>query len=171
VNLPYAIARLRANGRAFESLLDDVSPEQARWRPAPGQWSLLEVVCHLGDEEREDFRVRLDLTLRTPEVDWPPIDPEGWVTSRGYSKKDFAAERRSFLDARRSSIEWLHTLESPDWTRTHRHRAGWTIDAGSLLAAWLDHDLIHLRQILKLHHGWLVATSSPHVTTYAGGTW
>lgn len=170
MNLPHAIDRLRANARAFDALLD-VPPEQAAWRPSPEAWSLLLVTCHLADEEREDFRVRLDHMLHRPGVPWPPIDPEGWVESHGYADRDLATERRAFLDARTSSVEWLETLDAPDWTRTHQHPAGWTIDAGSMLAAWLDHDLIHLRQILRLHHAWLEVQSKPHVTTYAGGTW
>jgi len=34
--------------------------EQARSKADPAPWSVLEVVTHLRDEEREGFRVRID---------------------------------------------------------------------------------------------------------------
>jgi hypothetical protein len=37
----------------IRGLVGDVSDEQARWKPGPDQWSVLEVVNHLYDEERE----------------------------------------------------------------------------------------------------------------------
>lgn len=77
LTLPDAIARLSANVATFEHLLAGVSPDQARWKPDPLQWSILEVVNHLADEEVEDFRQRLELTLRDPKAEWPPIDPQG----------------------------------------------------------------------------------------------
>ena len=44
----------------IQAVLAGVDAEQARWKPDADSWSILEVVCHLVDEEREDFRTRLD---------------------------------------------------------------------------------------------------------------
>ena len=60
------IERLRANVDVFDALTRGVSDEQSRWKRATGQWSILEMVNHLADEEVEDFRHRLDLTLHRP---------------------------------------------------------------------------------------------------------
>lgn len=75
MNVDYFIERLAGNVQVFEALLRNVDSQQAAWKPAAGKWSMLEVVNHLYDEEREDFRRRLELTLAAPERDWPPIDP------------------------------------------------------------------------------------------------
>ena len=77
MDLAYCRTRLRQSAAAIVALAQGVTPEQARWKPTPEEWSLLEVICHLYDEEREDFRQRLDLTLHHPEADWPPIHPVG----------------------------------------------------------------------------------------------
>ena len=50
----FVIAQLRAHRSAFDSLLREVPPELRLWRPDPAHWCLLEIVCHLYDEERED---------------------------------------------------------------------------------------------------------------------
>jgi hypothetical protein len=36
-------------------MLRGVTEAQARWKPAPEEWSILEVINYLCDEEREDF--------------------------------------------------------------------------------------------------------------------
>lgn len=72
LNISSAVKQLRRNGSAIVALASAVDAEQARWRPAPDKWSILEVVIHLADEEREDFRTRLDLILHDPTQEWPP---------------------------------------------------------------------------------------------------
>jgi hypothetical protein len=52
----FALARLTANVETVAAMVRGAPEAQARWKPTPEAWSILEVVCHLGDEEREDFR-------------------------------------------------------------------------------------------------------------------
>lgn len=73
----------------FQALLRDVPDELRHWKPAPDKWCLLEIVCHLYDEEREDFRARLRHVLETPDEPLPSIDPVGWVTQRDYLAQDY----------------------------------------------------------------------------------
>ena len=40
--------------------------------------------------------------------------------------------------------------------------------AGDLLASWLAHDLIHIRQITRLHYRWLERLAAPYQLGYAG---
>jgi hypothetical protein len=121
----------------------------ARWKPPDGAWSITEVVAHLLDEERDDFRTRLELTLRDPAIDWPPIAPEQWAVERRYNERDLAQTLAEFTGERRKSIAQVRSLQSPDWTRSRPHRLAGTIRAGDLLLSWAVHDLLHLRQITK----------------------
>jgi hypothetical protein len=161
--------RLEANAQVFATLVVRVAPEQARWRPEPNKWSIIEVVNHIADEEAEDFRRRLDLTLHHPAEPWPPIDPEGWAGSRRYNEQELGDSIGRFLHERRHSVDWLRTLRAPDLELGHQHPKAGLIRAGDLLASWLDHDLIHIRQITRLHHQWLVEQARPYGTEYAGG--
>lgn len=47
----------------IRALLNDIGQEQAQVKPDAESWSILEVVCHLYDEEQEDFREHLDFIL------------------------------------------------------------------------------------------------------------
>ena len=82
------ITELASGGQIIRSLVEGITQSEAQARPAADAWSVLEVMCHLYDEEREDFRQRLDYTLHKPGETWPPIDPRGWVTSRAYNERE-----------------------------------------------------------------------------------
>ena len=168
LTLPEAVARLAASAEVLRALVDPVDAEQARWKPAPDAWSILEVVNHLADEEAEDFRARLDLLLHHPGQPWPPIDPEGWVTARDYAGRGLAASLDRFLAERRRSLDWLAGLDAPDWERAYPHPRAGPLSAGSLLASWVAHDLLHVRQLARLHHQYTAARAHPHPVAYAG---
>jgi hypothetical protein len=159
--------RLRANADVFAALVAGVDAEQARWKPDPAQWSILEVVNHLADEEVEDFRARLDATLHRP-GSWPPIDPQGWPVSRRYNERALDESLDRFLAARAESLTWLDALVAPDWSLAYEHPSIGPISAGDLLTSWVAHDHIHIRQINRLHRDWLVASLSDHSPRYAG---
>jgi hypothetical protein len=162
------IARLQVNGEIFERLFQNLTDEQARWKPAPERWSLLEVVNHLYDEEREDFRRRLALVLENPRTEWPPIDPEGWVLERGYNRRNVDESLQNFFAERTKSIEWLNTVQAPDWKAAHHHPKMGPLSAELLLANWLAHDLFHFRQVIDLHFDFLRRQTAPLSLEYSG---
>jgi len=168
MDLLSCIARLRANGAVIAALARQLDGDAARWSPAPEAWSAIEVVNHLADEEAEDFRTRLRLTLTAPEADWPPIDPPAWVKERDYASRQMAASIEIFRAERARSLGWLATLGSVDWHVEHVHPAFGSMSAGELMAAWVDHDLHHLRQLVELHHGWWARVAAPFDPGYAG---
>lgn len=167
MDLDYFIHRFSENRSVFETLLRGVSRPQAVWKPAPEKWSMLEVVSHLYDEEREDFRRRLELTLKDPAQQWPRIDPQDWVESRKYGERDFSAALTAFLNEREKSLSWLRGLSAPAWQNRHQREAG-VLSAGDLLASWLAHDFLHIRQLTRLHWQYLSVIAAPYETTYAG---
>lgn len=168
MNLAPIAARLQRQAEAIHALAAGASAEQARWKPDPASWSLLEVINHLDDEERLDFRVRLDLLLHRPQEPWPPIDPQGWVLSRAYNERDLADSLARFREARTDSISWLGALEDPNWESAATSPWGYTIRAGDMLAAWLAHDALHIRQLVELQRAWDERQLAPYRMEYAG---
>lgn len=165
------IRRLGHTASTVKALTADVQDGQARWKPAPDRWSILEVVCHMADEESRDFRTRLDLTLHRPGESWPPIDPESWVTEHDYASRVLAEEVRRFRDERTRSKAWLESLDAPQWSHTYEHPKMGTLSAADLLASWVAHDLIHIRQITRLHRRYLEAVMAPGTRVEYAGRW
>ncbi len=168
MQVSWAIQQLTDHGVSIVQLCTSVSDEQARVKPDPKSWSILEVINHLYDEEREDFRKRLDVTLHQPDSEWPPIDPEGWVTSRAYLQRDFQQSIANFEAERKKSIEWLASLQSPDLNRSKVDPKGFVFQAGDLLGSWVVHDLLTLRQLVELHYYLCTKGAAPYTVRYAG---
>jgi hypothetical protein len=160
-------AQLAHQAASIASFTRGISDEQARWKPNPESWSILEVINHLYDEERQDFRVRLEYILYKPGSPWPPIDPRGWVIDRQYNQRDPEESVDDFLTEREKSLNWLRGLNSPDWTTTCPTPWG-QITAGDMFAAWVGHDLLHLRQLVELHWAYTNQAVKPYTTSYAG---
>jgi hypothetical protein len=167
MDLEYLISQMNLHAGAIHSLTLGISDDQARWKPQPEAWSVLEVVNHLYDEEREDFRVRLDCTLYHPDQSWPPINPKGWVMDRGYNQRDLSLSMGDFLKERQKSIAWLKGLQNPDWHASVTMPFG-RFSAGDIFAAWVAHDLLHLRQLVELHWAYTLHSAEPFKVGYAG---
>ena len=165
--LPPILIRMQTNADAISVLATGVEDGQARWKPEPNQWSILEVVNHLADREVEDFRARLDFTLNRPYEPWPPIDPEEWLEERSYNSRSLDKSLDRFLTRRRESLAFLEDLESPDWTLAYEHPRLGAITAGDLITSWVAHDYRYIGQLNRLHREFLVSEVSSHSTRYA----
>lgn len=161
------IKELKSNRMVFKNLLLKVPKEMINWRNHPLRWSLLEIVCHIHDEEKEDFRARVRSVLNDPNQALTSIDPQGWVQKREYAKQDYDLMLFKFLMQRKVSIEWLESLENPKWGNTFTHPSLGNMSARLFLANWLAHDHLHFRQITKLKFDFLKENSDQDLS-YAG---
>lgn len=165
----FARNQLAANGDTFSALFEHCSDDFVHWKPHPDKWSLLEVTCHLYDEEREDFRARVNHILETPSEPMPPIHPQQWVTERHYAERDFREVAGLFLSERKNSLDWLNNLKDPKWGNAYIHPKVGPLSAQMILANWVAHDHLHIRQIIKLKYDYLQFVSGEDLN-YAG-TW
>lgn len=169
MNVGLIKADLSRNKNVFKALLCGLPEAGYLWKPASDRWCLLEIVCHLYDEEREDFRARvrhsLNNNLQTPPP--PQIDPVAWVTDRRYIEQNYEEKLTGFLKERERSVGWLKTLENPRWDNAYDHPKLGKMSAGMFLSNWLAHDYIHIRQILKVKYSYLKAQTG-ETLDYAG---
>jgi len=162
LDLQELIRQLASNAQAVRALAQTFSDEQAQWKPGPETWSLKEVLEHLYNEERGDFRRHLKGMF------------EGTQPPRGHvSVESYHQALEGFLTEREASVAWLSALGSPDWEVTTTLRFGpsetMTLSAGDMLVSWVEHDILHLRQMVELMHGWNEKRASPYSVQYAGG--
>lgn len=158
---------LRCSTEMIRALLAGVEPEAARQKPEAASWSMLEVVCHLLDTEREDFREHLDFILHRRHEPWHEIDTEVLAAERAYNEQDFAERQAAFFAERDKSLAWLRGLRHPAWENTYTTKYR-TISAGEMFACWLAHDHLHVRQLVKLRRMRLEHLTRPYKLDYAG---
>ena len=161
IHLQEIIRQLAGNAEAIRALAQTFSAEQARWKPDANAWAMKEVMEHLYNEERSDFRWHLKAMFGGPLQPRERIPVENHGRALG-----------GFLAEREDSIAWLAALDAPDWEVTTTLRFGpsetRTLNAGDMLVAWVEHDFLHMRQLVELMHGWHEQQSSPCSVWYAG---
>jgi hypothetical protein len=151
----------------IRALLMGITQDEAQIRPNPESWSTLEVICHLYDEEREDFREHLDFILHRQEEEYHMIDPQGWITERKYDEQDFQTMKKKFFAERQKSLEWLQQISGSDWDITYTSQYG-SVRAGEMLSCWVAHDNLHIRQLVELRRARIENITKPYAIEYAG---
>ncbi len=161
------IDQLARHGQVYSALFTGLTRQEIRWKPAPEKWCALEIICHLYDEEREDFGARLRSTLEKPDEAWPKIDPAAWVAERRYMDQDFHTALGKFLEERRHSLEWLSGQDGAQWNNAYLHPKVGPVSCELLLTNWVAHDLHHIRQFNNLRYEYLRAHTTVPLD-YAG---
>jgi hypothetical protein len=156
------IRQLTVNAEAIRALIERIPPEQARWKPDAETWSMQEVMAHLYNEERIDFRKHLKEMLNDPPLPWQVFDPSLLV-----EVKDLREALDGFLRERADSLAWLKALEAPNWDASLPAPWG-TISAGDVLVSWPAHDYLHIRQINELLFAWNDHQAGQYSVRYAG---
>lgn len=161
--------QLERHAEVFRAMFSGLNTDEIRWKPAPAKWSALEIICHLLDEEREDFRARLSHVLRTPDEPMPKIDPQAWVAERTYIEQDFSSVLARFLEERANSVVWLRGLIDAPWDNAYMHPTVGPVSCDLLLTNWVAHDLHHIRQLNNTRYAYLAHIST--VPLDYAGTW
>ncbi|SNZ01981.1 DinB family protein [Flagellimonas pacifica] len=167
MHLDEIIHQLERNRKVFFDIFNNLPSDFVTWKPNTKGWCVLEIVCHLIDEEIEDFRARVRHALDTPEASLIPIDPAGWPVTRNYMDRDFETSVKRLGQEREKSIAWLKGLVDPKWENAVNHPEMGKITAHSFLSNWLAHDYHHLRQINNMRYDYLKENSGDSLT-YAG---
>ncbi len=165
--MKFVIEQLQQNNTVFTNLLKDVNEDMFIWKQNSDKWCLLEIVCHLYDEEREDFRFRTKWVLDKPNQTPPLFNPLKWVTERNYMEQNYNQVLKHFTEEREQSIQWLLSLENPKWENYFEHPKKGKLTAKFFLTNWLAHDYLHIRQIIKLKFDYLEHQSREKLD-YAG---
>ena len=149
------------------ALLDDLDPAMWTQRPAAKEWSALEIVCHLRDEESDDFGARVRVVVEGG-TRFDPIDPERWAAERKYGEASPAEALAALRQRRTESLAFLATIEPARLARiVDQPRLG-PMSGLDLLAAWVTHDRLHVAQLVSTLARVGADRCAPLRTEYAG---
>ena len=138
---------ITATAERLSALIDPLSPAQVDRAPAPGKWSIREIVAHLADCELVfSFRLRQALAEDHPIIQ--PFDQEIW--SQRYAAYDLASGLALFTAARNWNLKFLTTLNEVDRHRPTTHPERGTMILWTIVETMAGHDINHLQQIESL---------------------
>lgn len=138
-----------ATAEKLAQLIKGVPLTRLRKPPAPGKWSVNDIVAHLADGEIVGgFRLRL--ILGAPGTPIVAYDQDAWVTSGHYDKRDPWKSVEQFRVLRDGNLELLQSLEPGQWTHygVHSERGQESIE--HTVRMFAAHDINHLQQIAEI---------------------
>src|SRR5271154_3331616 len=81
---------LRSTPARLKAVLKGVPKAVLLWTPAPGKWSILEIVCHLRDMERDAYLARYRRILAEDTPSLPDIDGDTLSLENDYRAQKVA---------------------------------------------------------------------------------
>jgi hypothetical protein len=132
-----------------KSILQMLSSPGIHWRrrPNPDEWSLVEIICHLRDVEREVHLPRFEAlaTMENPFISG--VDADQWAEPRDYFRQDGRTALADFIAAREETIALLENLPDESWSREARHAFFGQTTLHELLYLVVQHDRSHRQQM------------------------
>ncbi|MGA7730322.1 MAG: DinB family protein [Chloroflexia bacterium] len=129
---------------AYWTLLVESLPDEIIQRPAaPGEWSALQCLYHLLDNERLVFSVRMRLFLSGGDA-FPAFNPDEEGTD--YSQMSPAEVAREFARHRSENLQLLEQVQPQHMALEARHSELGMVTLEQLLNEWVAHDLNHTIQ-------------------------
>jgi uncharacterized damage-inducible protein DinB len=135
--------------KKLERLISRASASKLRKQPAPGKWSIAEILAHVADVELV-IGYRLRAILGAPGTPIQAFDQDKWAQAMNYGKADSRRSLERFIAFRKANLDLLKTLSPAQWKYhgMHAERGEESIETIVKLAA--GHDINHLSQIEKI---------------------
>jgi DinB superfamily len=130
-------------------LLSGASRQRLARRPAPGKWSVNEIVAHLSETEVV-VGYRMRTILGAPGTPIQAFDQDKWAAAGNYAARDAKKSLALFRAVREANLELLRSLAAEQWKQfgVHAERGEESIETTVRMMA--GHDVNHLRQVETL---------------------
>lgn len=138
---------LTTTAEKLQALTANLSGAQLNRTPAPGKWSIREILAHLADCEMV-FSFRLRQTLAEDHHIVQPFDQERWATR--YAAYDAASALALFQAARNWNLRFLTSVTGSDRHHPITHPERGTMTFWIIVETMAGHDVNHLQQIERL---------------------
>lgn len=144
-----AVAVQSSTPQKIARLIARLSPKQLRFRPAPGKWSITEIVAHLVETELVGgYRIRMILSKNGAPIQ--AFDQDVWAANGNYSKQDPQKSVRLFRALREFNLSLLRSLTQEQWNQYGMHEERGKETLMRLTQMFAGHDINHLQQIEHL---------------------
>jgi FMN phosphatase YigB (HAD superfamily) len=142
------LAALRATPASLDTLTNSLPPEAWLKAPAPGEWCLTEILCHLRDVEAEINLPRLKKLLAEDNPFLAGVASDAWAGERQYAQQDGDEALTAFTETRKKTLDLLNR-DPALWARPARHSFYGPTTVRELFGIAADHDRVHIQQTWK----------------------
>lgn len=139
------VATLEGQIGKSAAFFNSLTPEQARWHKAPGEWCAIEVVGHLADAERV-FAYRALRIARADATPWESVEFDPYVEAADVERRPMADVVAEYAAVRGATVALLKGLDEAAWGR--RMPDAFTLRSVRTIAYVLaGHELHHLKDL------------------------
>jgi hypothetical protein len=152
------IGGLRSSPARLRAALKGLPKAVASWTPSPGKWSILEIVCHLRDMERDAYLERYRRIVAEERPQLPDVDGDRYALEKDYRSQKLADALREWTRLRRETLKLLGSLKRDQWARTGVHETAGPLSMADLLRRHaVGNDEAHIGQVeaIKRRHALL----------------
>ena len=139
----------RATPRKLALLIRGKSAAKLRKPPAPGKWSVAEILAHLADCEIV-LAWRMRQILGAPGTPLQPFDQDAWATALHYSRQDARKSLALFTALREANLALFKLLAPEQWQHFGMHAERGQESIEHLVRLMAGHDLNHTKQIERI---------------------
>jgi len=139
----------RRTPKELERLITGASPSRLEQRPAPGKWSVAEILAHLADTEIvASWRIRS--ILGSPGTPLQAFDQDAWVSAGHYDRRDPRKSLELFRVLREVNLALFETLTPEQWRHHGMHAERGMETVEHMVRLFAGHDLNHTQQIARI---------------------
>lgn len=147
------LERFRRGPEVVAVAATGVAGSQLDYSPAPGKWTIRQIVCHLADTELvTGVRLRRVIAEENPVLE--AFDQDAWAARLGYGGRRFSAALESFRRLRAENYELLKDLPAEAFERRGRHSETGPLRLLDLVRSAAAHAEAHARQILEIREAY-----------------
>ena len=149
------IRRYQDGPRLLGEALKEVPAEALQWRPAPGKWSVHEVVGHCADSETNSA-IRIRYLVGEDNAAIQGYDQDRWAQRFDYHRMPLEVALAQVVMVRQWTTVFIKGLPASAWERagTHSEMPGVVYTAARWLEIYAEHLDIHARQIRRNVDAW-----------------
>jgi len=130
-------------------VLTGVFGEEEDFIPAPGKWSIRQIVAHLADGELVGaHRMRQVVAEDNPTL--IAFDQDAWTRNLDYSRRKPKQSLETFRRLRAENYELLKELPESAFERTGNHSENGPMTLRRLLEGYAQHAESHARQMVEI---------------------
>lgn len=140
---------LEATLAVMHTLWERTNAKERTRQPQPGEWSFLEIICHLRDVDNEVNLPRVETIIKEENALIPGQSTDQFAQERQYILQEQCTAFHEFSSARRRLVGVLSKISLGDWERQARHTFLGPTTLNELVEFMVDHDRLHIQQALQ----------------------
>ena len=145
---PAHLKTLAETPARLKAALKGVPKKLLLWTPGPGKWSILEIVAHMRDMERDAYLTRYRRILTEENPSLPDLDGDVIALRDDYRGMKLPELLKDWTKHRKENLKLLKGVRSSQWSRVGTHETAGPLSMDDFLRRHaVGNDEAHLAQI------------------------